>query len=417
MRDTISINQKLVLYKRKLILMGTTTDKEKISIKERLNNWHKVHTFMSSVLASITASAILGVIGYIFAIRTVENLTISIDNKIDEKINIAIGNIYQDNDDNIDNSNNDGAIKNGDGNTIYNIEGDAIFYNKNELNTDFENDFQSMFNNDAEVFSLSENHQFDENYIIATDSETGKLVTVADLYNQTFCFNYYTENGEDVFFKGQFDENGYWDGNCIVNRYLDGKLTFIMDAVYNSGELRSYKKVFSYVNRAGVGIWAISERDINKEKNAGETWTYLKEGEYESNLTSESITEKDILNVDNFVKNSSLILDGFYSGYTSDGYYNDTTGNAYLVQYNEYGYVRYLYVGKVVDGYPHDDTGNAWCISLGYDNEHYYYYKGKFKNEEDANGKQERKTLDEINSIIAPYNFKCEIKWKGTEDI
>ena len=249
------------------------------------------------------------------------------------------------------------------------------------------------------------------------NGEIGNITTVGQNENVPIITSFTDQNGEQVFFYGKYDKDGRLDGHCVINRYLDGKLTFIMDTVYNSGKLCSYKQAFSYTNHAGVNVWAISEREINNENDIWKTCTYYKLREYEKNLTLESITEKDILSVDNLVKTESLVLEGYYSGNISDGYYNDNTGEAHLVKYDEKGKVRYLYVGKVVDGYPYDETGNAWCISLGYDNEHYYYYKGTFENEEDTNEKLERKTLDEINSIIAPYNFKCELKWVGEDNI
>jgi|InofroStandDraft_1065614.scaffolds.fasta_scaffold83208_1 hypothetical protein len=47
----------------------------------------------------------------------------------------------------------------------------------------------------------------------------------------------YKSGDQDVFFYGQINENGRWDGNCILNTYEGDKLVLITDAVYDNGNL------------------------------------------------------------------------------------------------------------------------------------------------------------------------------------
>lgn len=414
MQDTISINQKLVLYKRKLTFMGTTTDKEKISIKERLNNWHKDHTFMSSVLASITASAILGVIGYVFAIRTVENLTTYIDTKIDG-VYIALGNINQNNSNNTDNSNNNNSNNDNSNNsgTINNY----YYYNKNDIDPYFENIVKETFSSDTNVFLYSANSQFlDSSQTVATNTSTGQIYTVGDLQNQTIAFNY-AENGQDIFFKGQFDENGYWDGNCIINRYQDGKLIMVMDAIYNSGTLISYEQVFTYRKPSGYYVWAIANREIKGDIKDGYTWTYYKYDDYLQKFDTNLVQSSDIINIKEFKTEVELFPEGYYSGYTRDGYYDDETGGALLIKYFEPGVIkntnnisviRTFYQGKIVNG-QFDDDGIAWYITREKDTD-YMYYIGSFHegNTSDPVTKDNFKnnlTHEQIDEYLKQYGF------------
>lgn len=66
-----------------------------------------------------------------------------------------------------------------------------------------------------------------------------------------------------------------------------------------------------------------------------------------------------MLDIASFQKFLNLNLVEFYHGNTSNGYYNDDTGNAYLVQYNNSNTVKTLYCGNFKDGVFNDNTGNA----------------------------------------------------------
>lgn len=271
------------------------------------------------------------------------------------------------------------------------------------------NSVQNTYSTDNAVFESSNKQQFSNSEeILFINLKTNEMYAAKDLNEKAIPIHYVDDSGDDIFFMGQYDSNGYWDGNCIINRYKNGNLVLIMDAEYNSGELIRYKQVFSY-KKYFLGkqydVWAIAEREPENNADKGFTWTYYKESEYNQKFKTDSFNNSDILTVENFKDNVQLLCEGYYNGYTSNGHYNDDTGNAYLVKYNEYGYVRYLYVGKIADGYPHDDSGNAWCISWGYDETNYYYYRGVFNNGDHA---------AEIADIIKEYIFECPLNWASS---
>lgn len=256
--------------------------------------------------------------------------------------------------------------------------------------------------------------------VIAKDINTGKEYKAKDLMGEKILLPY--KNGsQDVLFYGQFNENNLWDGNCIINVYERDQLVLIMDAVYDDGNLLEYQQVIPYTNNTDGDIWIISNRLRVGEANIGESWNYIRESEIVKSFDLNSASENNLINIELFKLRTDLHLIGYYHGNTSEGFYNDDTGNAYLVKYAEDGTVRTLYAGKFKNGKFHDDSGNAWYIAREEDTE-YMYFKGVFK---DGRAKEENKDvpfenpvyIERITEIIQSYTFKCELKWFDTRII
>lgn len=242
--------------------------------------------------------------------------------------------------------------------------------------------------------------------IIGFNLQTNENVTKESMENDPFIMQY-EEKGEEVFFYGQFNEHSQWNGNCIINRYKNSKLKSVMEAFYNNGELESYQEIFIGTNLQNQKIWYVSNRVVENGRMSGETVTYFFYGDYEKRFNNETIRKEDILTINDFIVTIPSTVEGYYNGYTSDGKYNDESGNAYLIKYTPNGTVRYLYKGKIKNGYPNDDTGNAWSISLGYANDGYYYYKGIFKNGEHGKAPKnwEPMTQEDIKDKVNPNDF------------
>lgn len=280
---------------------------------------------------------------------------------------------------------------------------------------------------DVPLHELSKPVISEQNTIIASDFENNKELSQEDLVNQPITFSYTdSESGDLIFFKGQYNENGFWTGNCIVNRYSGNTLTMIMDAEYSNGMLLSYKQVLADISDRDIDndgandlLWTISERKPDGDVNIGETWRYFRTSPYKMQFDPNSFSEEDILTKDDFCDSmlGQLTQEGYYNGYTANGEYNDNTGNACLVRYSYDGYVRFLYVGCVKGGLPNDNTGNAWSISFGYDNTYYYYFEGIYNNNEHNQSSEQnpRLTQAEIDAIVGQYDFDCELTWRPTE--
>lgn len=219
--------------------------------------------------------------------------------------------------------------------------------------------------------------ELDNDINVATNTHTGRKYKPTDLRNKKILLPY-SENGQDIYFYGQFNKYNHWDGKCILNVYKDNILNMIMEGVYNDGKLISYKQITHRENNNGDKVWSISERKINGNINTGGTHTYFKTKDKKSNFNTKNVEPNDILSIIDFKNWLDTPIEGYYCGNTSNGKYNDDTGQAYLIKYNKKGKIRLFYCGNFKDGCEEDSTGKAWDISLNEDNHKYYYRESHY---------------------------------------
>lgn len=255
--------------------------------------------------------------------------------------------------------------------------------------------------------------------VVAKDKISGKEYKAEDLINKKVLLTY-TEGDEDIIFYGQYNAQNHWDGLCLINNYNHGILSFIMEAVYDNGKLISYKQVLPDQNTANEDIWIISDRTVNDNINEGVTYRYYKDNDINQTFNLEETLISNLINVDNFRTIIAQNIEGFYKGNTSNGYYNDNTGKAYLVKYTKDGFVKTIYQGKFKNGQFDDNTNNAWSIDKwepenkdSNDPGHYMFYKGQFKNGQKENNDgcdfQNNLTQQHIDNILKNKHFKCDI--------
>lgn len=228
----------------------------------------------------------------------------------------------------------------------------------------------------------------------------------------------YAENGNEVYFYGQVDKAGIWDGHCIVNIYKDDKLSLITDAQYDSGKLLSCKQAFPDSSTGGQDVWVISKRVIEGDHSNGETWRFFRTGDFTKDFTIDTVEADDIMDADGFRAKIDGTLEGYYHGTNSNGKYNDDTGDAYLCKYFVDGTIRTLYVGKFEDGQFEDSTGNAWMVGKLNIGDKYSYYRGPFTNGrrcDDPKFWEEPLTIDRVKEIInkSGLKFNCGLKWEN----
>ena len=246
------------------------------------------------------------------------------------------------------------------------------------------------------------------NTIIGNDAE-GNVYLAEDMINQTILLTY-TENSQEVYFVGQYDEDYHWDGNCIINVYnQDNSLSIITEACYDSGTLMDYKQVFPENNN-----WVYSERKKVNETNEGKTYVYRWDYKQIKNFTLTNVKSDDIYTAANFAEKIDGTLKNYYKGNTSDGRYNDNTGNAYLVCYDDQGYVLSLYIGQFKNGKYDDMSGNA--IEVVFDSSNninrYFFYKGKFKNGGRVNDENiEYVSIEQLQVLLKNIEFECSLDW------
>lgn len=243
-----------------------------------------------------------------------------------------------------------------------------------------------QFNNN--IFSFTNNEdilsapKFNNNYAVV-DLETNQNYTISQLRNVSII-TYYIENGNEIYFYGQYNENDCWNGLCILNVYKNNELVTIFEGIYNNGDLCSYKRV-SCDNAEG---WEVADRVDFNTYTTGEMRSYKKTKSYAQKISSDNLDTSLILTTDSFMEDLNERLLTYYSGKISDGSYNDDTGNAFWIKYFEdseikgiegINAIKTLYKGKFADGYFYDNTNESWYIAREIDTK-YMYYKGSFSN-------------------------------------
>lgn len=239
--------------------------------------------------------------------------------------------------------------------------------------------------------------QFLSNTVVAYNEKSGDFFEAHEIANHPVLLPYKSGDQEVVFY-GQINENGCWDGNCIINTYKDNKLELITDAVYLNGKLLSCKQVFYYAMSSGKIVWAYADRLSEESFSTGETWLYEKESDFYKEFELDDVTKEQILTADSFREKICAKKIAYYYGNTSDGYFNDSTGNAYMIHYFDDGSVKLLYSGNFADGLCNDSTGNAWYI-VREKNTNYMCYKGPFKDNKEYHTKRVKAFKSPLSSL------------------
>ncbi|MDE7446174.1 MAG: hypothetical protein K2N15_10820 [Lachnospiraceae bacterium] len=405
MLENVKKHDNIITYERKLKIMSNTKKQGQGANNQATpNSWkQKAENFVKDKILEIIVGVMVAAIGWTIhdlpdSVNNLENRVTSMESKMEiiegnyETLNSQIWSI------NRANSNEKESFE-----SEPEILVASMYFSAGMISA------QTSEKDDSDnVFVDMKSIQNEES--IGVNIHTNEDATKKSMENLPFIMQY-VENGEDVFFYGKYNEYGQWDGECIINRYRNAKLTSIMEATYNNGELKKYENIFKGTNFQNQEIWYVSNRVVEGDKSVGETITYFFYGDYEQRFDNETIKKEDMLSVDDFIDTIPSTMEGYYNGYVASGRYNDESGNAYLIKYKPDGTVRFLYKGNIVNGYPHDNTGNAWSVSLGYANDGYYYYKGIFTNGNHGKAPRNWKpmTQEEISEKVNPDDFKCPL--------
>jgi len=270
--------------------------------------------------------------------------------------------------------------------------------------------------NDYKMKEYSAESPVMEANIIGKDID-GKEYSLNDVIGKKVLLSY-IENGQEVYFWGQFNEKGQWDGNCLLNVYTGGNLVIITDALYDDGMLQEYEQVVpDKIGHELVWIFSDRKKSDNGEFNLGETLNYSRDADYGQKFEFENVSEEDIIDVEAIRDEIDVMgskLKAYYCGNTSNGKYNDGTGEAYLIKYDENEKIRTLYQGRFKDGRLEDGTGTAWEIARNPEEDTgYTYYKGKFSQNRSLEKPLEiNLTMERINELISGKDFNTEyLKW------
>lgn len=241
---------------------------------------------------------------------------------------------------------------------------------------------------------------------IGLDSE-GNEYYAENIIGQTVLLTC-NKNKNDIYFLGQFNENYHWEGYCVTNTYnSDGYLVGICESNFDDGKRIDYKSINTY----NFEQWDFANKQYSETFSFGENIVYNNINKKKKNFTNTNVRVYDIVYIDNLLDSNDINILRYYYGKTSNGYYNDESGNAYLAIYDDNDFnIKTLYVGNFIDGYFDDES--AWDISYSYNGGYYVQNIGAFKNGHSLNPSHTPLSIDDINSIVDQYDFRCELNWK-----
>ena len=243
---------------------------------------------------------------------------------------------------------------------------------------------------------------------IGTDSE-GNVYIAKNLVDKTILLTY-TEDDKEIYFLGQYNKNYHWNGYCVINTYdADGKLNSINESNFDDGNRLDYE---SFYLSDKQNEWIYTDRDCKKETNEGISIRYKSNFSKQKNFTATNVRVSDLIYIESMKEYDNKEILSYYMGKTSNGVYNDDSGNAYLVMYNSGGFVSVYYKGDFRDGYFEDENAIEIVLDESDNINKYFLYNGGFtRGERISDDGIKYITQDEINTILKENGCKDNFTW------
>ena len=243
---------------------------------------------------------------------------------------------------------------------------------------------------------------------IGTDSE-GNVYIAKNLVDKTILLTY-TEDDKEIYFLGQYNKNYHWNGYCVINTYdADGKLNSINESNFDDGNRLDYE---SYYLSDKQNEWIYTDRDCKKEINEGISIRYKSNFSKQKNFTATNVRVSDLIYIESMKEYDNKEILSYYMGKTSNGVYNDDSGNAYLVRYNSEGFVSVYYKGNFKDGDFEDENAIEIVLDESDNINKYFLYNGGFtRGKRISDDGIKYITQDEINTILKENGCKDNFTW------
>lgn len=249
--------------------------------------------------------------------------------------------------------------------------------------------------------------------------KNGKDCFVRDVVDERIILTY-TEGNSEIYFYGTYNENCHWDGYCVTNVYSsDGILTGICESNFDDGKRLDYKSF--YLSKSNSNEWIYVNKENLSESNIGTSIKYEFTYNKIKNFTSTNVKVSDIIFVDDFIEDNSLKMLSYYYGNTSDEEYNDILTKedikkgkkkAYLILFDDDGYVEIFYISNFIGGSANDDNGIQIVLDQSPDNYDYFKYEGEIKNNRRPNESGKMYVAhQEILDTISALAIDIDLKW------
>lgn len=354
----------------------------------------KTHPIITGVIIELIILSIVGIAGWIIGLWTLPQKVSLISEALDKHIeNYNVFNPYI-----------NGRVDQLFSAHIAKLEVSVVL-NTNAIDISYLPQYVSSNKASMEPTSINENS------VLYKDDKIEYLAK--DLINKKIIIPY-TENDKDIFFYGQFDDKFKWDGDCLINVYNKNKLILAASETYDHGIRIKYEQIFS-----DKGNWIYSKRVTEDNINTGDTWIYSGVEGYTQTISYKDPDENELILPDILKNDTRGKLISRYHGNTSEGSYNDTTGTAYLIQFDSEGIVRTLYHGDFLEGKFNSESKHAWYITRNPEtNTNYMYYMGKFSGgdpypeySEECAYFENPLTRNTFNRVMSGREYDCEMTW------
>lgn len=241
--------------------------------------------------------------------------------------------------------------------------------------------------------------------ILGTDADN--VTYIAKDYVNDKIFLTYSDEGKEVYFLGQYNENYHWDGYCVTNAYNpDGTLYGICESNFLDGVRLDYK---SFYQTDIPNEWVYANRVCEENTNTGENILYNLTYTDMKNFTSTNARVTDMFKVDTFIEKTTPKMLTYYSGNTKDEKFNDTTGNAFEITFREDGTVKLIYEGNFVDGLFEDS--NAWDINYIETDQAYVHNTGSFSKGSCNSPSKTYTKIELIKEIVQDFKTKKDVRF------
>lgn len=223
----------------------------------------------------------------------------------------------------------------------------------------------------------------------------------------------YEDNGQKIYFLGQLNKNGSWDGDCVTNVYKDGKLIGIFEYNLIDGKYNTCK---SFYKSDTDCEWIYVNKSYIEKKILGESTKYKVESNLNKEFDITDVKGNNILYVKDFIESNNFDKLSYYKGELSNGKYNDKSGDAFLVIYfepntiknKEVSVIKTFYNGKFENGNFKEEKYDSWYITREEDTKYMYYkrgFNGKTIEHKDKEDFKPNLSHDDIDYYLNKYGF------------
>ena len=263
-------------------------------------------------------------------------------------------------------------------------------------------------NNNVTVMEVTQDAVFEDS--------SNNTFNADELIDKTICTFYKGQNGDVCIFLGQYDSNYCWNGSCVICAYKDGRLYYSTEDEYVHGNIKSYTRASKSTSSER---WLITKKKVlDNNLTIGDTKSYgyhdidsrINDIDIYNGTVSYIPKISDIYTIEELYEMlTPNLIKHYYGMYDENGNWEDTTGNAYSIEYDN-GVIKSILKGVFID--------NSFMSGHQYDltsDEAVTHTYGRFRVKpngdvlDSSNWDEEILTMEQFSIILNEEQFKDEV--------